>query len=621
MKCFKPFLGFILVLFFMAISPSVGFSQDATPANQSIRVVKNVPYNQGPAANASFQSLDLYLPEGKSHESLVVFVHGGGWRAGDKSMDGLDTFVQLWINQGVALASINYRLSPTFKHPAQMEDVASAFAWLRANAGHYGWDPNNMFLAGHSSGAHLATLLALDPKYLQEQKLTPKDIRGVIAISGIYNLGELFEPGISPTRVELTFPKDRKVLDDASPIYHVGNAGPDTPPLLIAYSDNDMFGLNEQAKALYDYMLQRNLPVQMVKLANRDHSGSLTGISKGVMYKDPLGRDVQPVDDMLGPEMTRFVKLCHDGTFVPTFHATWTDAGIASIKKEPRPDMKVLSDVPYLTGPGADPKLNALNLYLPEGKTKFPLIFYVHGGSWRGGTDETPPAVVDLFLRQGWGIASTNYRLSPAVQHPAHIQDVSRAFAWVYKNAEQYGIDRDRIVVMGESAGAHLIALMTLDPRYLEEVGVPMKVIRGVITTSGMYDVPRWYEPSRVPSSRMQAFGSVEAMEDASPIKYVNSQAPPFLISFTDRDAFMQPQQANWFYSALLKQGVHARMVQVIEERHQQYLYAVAQPLQPPTNISNDVLGMELVEFINEVLGTTPGNHDAGSTSHMATKR
>ncbi len=580
-------------------------AQQIVPAlpRTGIRVLKDVPYYTGQGTEPKFHSLDLYLPEGKSRMQLVMFIHGGGWRAGDKSMDDINSFLDIWTRHGIAVASVNYRLSPAFKHPAQIEDVARAFAWLRSNANQYGFDPENIFVVGHSAGAHLAALLALDGKYLQQERLSRTAIRGVIAISGLYNVGELFEPDITPTRVELTFPSDRAVLDDASPIYHVANAGVDTPPIMIVYSDDDMFGLSQQAKGFYAFMLGHNLPVQLVKIANRTHSGSLSGINKQVPLKDSLGRTVQPIDDMLGPAMMHFVQIVQNGSFTKLFHVTWGEGGLAAAAKTPSPPMKEFLNVQYYSGAGSDPKLNALDLVIPQSKTNVPLLFSVHGGSWRGGDKQIPKALANLFGRLGWAVASVNYRLSPAVRHPTHVQDVARALAYLYKNSSQYGIDHDRIVLLGHSAGGHLVSLLGLDTRYLEQEGIPANAIKGVIGTSGMYDVPKWYEPHRVPSTRSQAFGSMQVMEEASPIRNIHSPAPPFLITYTDRDAFMQPQQAHWFYSALLKQGLAARLVQVIDRVHQEYLFGVGSPVVQPSNSAEDVLGFELVQFAAEVAG------------------
>jgi alpha-beta hydrolase superfamily lysophospholipase len=72
-------------------------------------------------------------------------------------------------------------------------------AWLHKNAAQYGVDLNNIFVAGHSAGGHLVALLALDPQYLQAEGVSPKSIKGVVAISGIYDLADFYEPGVVPT--------------------------------------------------------------------------------------------------------------------------------------------------------------------------------------------------------------------------------------------------------------------------------------------------------------------------------------------------------------------------------------------------------------------------------------
>src|SRR3990172_4534887 len=133
--------------------------------------------------------------------------------------------------------------------------------------------------------------------------------------------------------------------------------------------------------------------------------------------------------------------------------------------------LRVLRDIPYTTGPAADPRLQSLDLYLPEGKSNFPTILFIHGGGLMRGDKLSDGfhALVDFFAAQGIGVASANYRLSPAAKHPAHVQDVARAFAWLHQNAAQYGGDRNRIFVMGSSSGGHLAALVSLDERYLKE--------------------------------------------------------------------------------------------------------------------------------------------------------
>jgi len=190
-------------------------------------------------------------------------------------------------------------------------------------------------------------------------------------------------------------------------------------------------------------------------------------------------------------------------------------------------DMRSVRDIPYVTGAGADAKYQTLDLYLPQGKTSFPLIFFVHGGGFTRG-DKSPDGYmnfVDFFLKEGIGITSTNYRLSPAVQHPAHVQDVAKAFAWVYNHASDYQIDRGRIFIAGHSAGAYLVSLLALDRQYLAQESLSPQAFRGVITISGVYDRLGAPSPGAAPMPSATQLGGANVGNA--------NQLPPWLITFT----------------------------------------------------------------------------------------
>jgi acetyl esterase/lipase len=374
------------------------------------RVVGDIQYFTGGEADPDFHTLDLYLPDGESDLPLIFFVHGGSWRTGDKSQEGRVSFIDLFLSRGMAVASINYRLYPGVKHPAQIQDVARAFSWIYQNAAQYGIDPDNLFIAGQSAGGHLVSLLALDPKYLKEEGLSPGRIKGVITISGMYDLVNVYQMGSEPDIREQVFGKDRDSLGGASPALKVGNASSDTPPFLITYANNELFGFDEQAKTFYSLLLNHNRPARLVKLPARDHNNVVSTIGKQVPIKDLNGTPIVQVEDLLGPAMIGFVKNVQDGSFIRSFHAVWPEGGPTAVPEMPSPQMRMIKDIQYYQGAGADPKLNALDLYLPEGKTNFPLLFHVHGGRWRVG-DKNLDTLVTVLGRLGWGIASTNYRL------------------------------------------------------------------------------------------------------------------------------------------------------------------------------------------------------------------
>jgi acetyl esterase/lipase len=127
-----------------------------------------VDYWAGPARNAP----------------LVVFVHGGGWKRGDKRMmHGSDKLAH-WREQGYAVASVNYRLVPEATVEQQAADVAAAMAALKARSGQLGFDPARIALVGHSAGAHLVALVGTDPQYLRGAGLSFADIDGIVPLDG-----------------------------------------------------------------------------------------------------------------------------------------------------------------------------------------------------------------------------------------------------------------------------------------------------------------------------------------------------------------------------------------------------------------------------------------------------
>src|SRR5437762_5133670 len=138
-------------------------------------------------------------------------------------------------------------------------------------------------------------------------------------------------------------------------------------------------------------------------------------------------------------------------------------------------DVQVVRNIAYHDAPDFDDVRHRLDLYLPKGQKNFPVLFMVHGGAWIHG-DKNHLGMYNMlgrtFARHGIGMASPNYRLSPQVQHPEHVRDVARAFAWVHKNIAKHGGLPGEIFVAGHSAGGHLVALLSTDETYLKEHGV-----------------------------------------------------------------------------------------------------------------------------------------------------
>ena len=213
------------------------------------------------------QKLDLYLPSKVRKPPLLIFVHGGFWSEGDENYGIGKELAETLVSEGVAVALVRYRLATTHRHPAQIEDVAAAFAYLVHNsAGRY--DTKRVFVAGHSAGGHLVSLLALDRQYLAKHRLAPNAIAGVIGLSGVYSLDT---KGVAPghkAAVQATFGSDAAVLDAASPANHVQT---NAPPFLLLNADKDLPRLQLQARRFAEALIDAQVETDYLVLAKLDH--------------------------------------------------------------------------------------------------------------------------------------------------------------------------------------------------------------------------------------------------------------------------------------------------------------------------------------------------------------
>lgn len=205
----------------------------AQAPRHAVHVIPDIVYHQGPEAEPLVHRLDLYLPAGAERAPALLYVHGGGFRAGSK-----EWFPEVGVTlaaEGIGVAAIDYRLSPDVKAPAHVEDAAAAFAWLADHATSHGLDPLSLFAAGHSAGASMVGLLATDRRYLGRYGLSPGDLRGVIAISGIMSFAAFHsDPGTEAVaELVLGGSMEREL---ASPIAHVR---PGVPPFLLLHAAGD----------------------------------------------------------------------------------------------------------------------------------------------------------------------------------------------------------------------------------------------------------------------------------------------------------------------------------------------------------------------------------------------
>jgi len=223
----------------------------------------DVVYDQSSPDNHA-TSLDIYTmdpPEPKA--PVMVFVHGGGFRVGDKaSSKDLDPKPEFFNSKlGFVFVSVNYRLLPEGKYPTNVQDVANALAWVQDNIAKFNGDPQQIFLMGHSAGAALVAQVSTDETFLKKAGKDLGMLKGVIANEGTY------VHDIDVKRAESTFGADWR---KASPSEHVSK-GKGLPPFLLLYVNNGSgISTNTQKNAVRFSELLRGAGVR-VDMQGLDH--------------------------------------------------------------------------------------------------------------------------------------------------------------------------------------------------------------------------------------------------------------------------------------------------------------------------------------------------------------
>ncbi len=228
------------------------------------KVERNVVYSDS-------QTMDIYIPNVTSAHPLplVIYVHGGGMTSGDKSNIN-PNFLNTIASSGYAVASINYRLAPHDKYPAQIQDVKCAIRYLRSNAQMYGVNGSEIFAFGTSAGGQLVTLAALlGPNstydvgpYLNESS----GITAAVDMFGPTNLTE--ESGYSSMGILQVFGSNTSNEVMASPSYFVKAK---SPPIMIVQGINDTKVPDSQSIELFNKLTAAGDQTQLIQVNNMGH--------------------------------------------------------------------------------------------------------------------------------------------------------------------------------------------------------------------------------------------------------------------------------------------------------------------------------------------------------------
>ncbi|MGI0483900.1 alpha/beta hydrolase fold domain-containing protein [Pantanalinema rosaneae CENA516] len=219
------------------------------------------------------------------------------------------------------------------------------------------------------------------------------------------------------------------------------------------------------------------------------------------------------------------------------------------------PDVRIDRGMPFATVEGMD---LTLNLYRPLSVGLHPTIVVIYGGAWQNGTPANDETFSRYMAAQGYTVVALDYRHAPQFQYPAQLEDIRTALSFINTQAETLEIDRQRVALLGRSAGAHLAMLAAYGQSSLP-IRAVVNYYGPVNLTAGYYDPP---VPDPIDTrSILEAFlgGNPEQQpqryHQASPINHIQPNLPPSLLVYAGRDHLVQPQFGRQLYQKLQDAG------------------------------------------------------------------
>lgn len=248
--------------------------------------------------------MDIYYPQTMNGPApAVIYVHGGGWTGGDKADGNISRAAGALTGAGFLVVSVNYRLAPAAKFPAQIEDVKCAVRYLKANAARYRLDPERIGAWGGSAGGHLVSLLGVTDgdEGLEGSSGYPEQSSRVAAVADMFGPSDLtreFRGGARGNALGLqvfgTNDSDSEVLKQASPVTYVSV---DDPPFLIMQGEEDLLVPPEQSQELYDRLRAASVPATLVMVKNAGHAF------------EPVGGQISPTRAEISAIILEFFQL------------------------------------------------------------------------------------------------------------------------------------------------------------------------------------------------------------------------------------------------------------------------------------------------------------------------
>lgn len=259
-----------------ACAPILTFDALVPKDDAGVRIAHDIAYDDGPR-----RKLDIYAPRHKRADArlpVILFFYGGSWASGTRA--GYAFVGRALAAQGFLVVIPDYRIGPDNLYPDFVKDGASAVRWVMAHGRDYGGAPETIVVSGHSAGAYIAAMLAVDDRWLGKDRAA---IRGLVGIAGPYDFAP-FDVAASKAAFG-TWP-------DPAQTQPVNWAGAGDPPTLLLVGDADETVRPRNSEALAAKLSAAGVPVQIKRYRGMGHIGMVTAIARPFRYRAGIVPDI-----------------------------------------------------------------------------------------------------------------------------------------------------------------------------------------------------------------------------------------------------------------------------------------------------------------------------------------
>jgi arylsulfatase A-like enzyme/acetyl esterase/lipase len=291
-----------------AKQPEVATMPKPEPAKVEIVKTANIPYATVKGVDANLLSLDICSLQGAADRPVMIYVHGGGWRTGDKR--AIQGKADYFTKRGFVFVSVNYRLVPAVDILTQLQDSANAVGWVQKNIAQHGGDPKQLHLIGHSAGAHHVAILATNERFLKAAGVTLSNIKSVVELDTQALDVPAMMAGTDNALYLQAFGKEPKLWKEVSPRDHVAK-DKGIPPFFLVVA-NERGPKLKQATAFQNTLEEAGIRCEFVEAPEHDHGSLNRAIGEA---KDKVTQAMEQFHDSIQPKKSGAAPTKPHGAF------------------------------------------------------------------------------------------------------------------------------------------------------------------------------------------------------------------------------------------------------------------------------------------------------------------